>query len=49
MDTKIAPRDYMGRFWSDSLVHDPDCLNHIVNVFGTLRVVWHRRWLDASP
>lgn len=26
----------MGRFWSDSLVHDQDMLNKIVNVFGEL-------------
>ena len=39
VDTKIPPRDYMGRFWSDSLVHDPTCLNNIVDIFGALPIL----------
>lgn len=37
-DSTKCPRDYMGQFWSDSLVHDPVALNNIVNLFGEDKV-----------
>jgi len=37
-DCKTNPRDYMGRFWVDSLTHDPDCLKSIVKLFGPDKV-----------
>ncbi len=32
------PRDYIGKFWIDSLVHDPLMLDYIVKMFGAERV-----------
>lgn len=32
------PMDYMGRFWADSLVHDPSCLKRLVDLVGANRV-----------
>lgn len=32
------PREYVGKFWLDSLVHDPKMLNFIVELFGAARV-----------
>ncbi len=33
-----APRDYLGRFWVDALVHDPGMLRQILTLFGENRV-----------
>jgi aminocarboxymuconate-semialdehyde decarboxylase len=33
-----APRSYPGKFWLDSLVHDPDMLRYLVKLFGANRV-----------
>ncbi len=38
VDTSLSPRDHMGRFWADSLVHDEDALETIVKVFGEDKV-----------
>jgi aminocarboxymuconate-semialdehyde decarboxylase len=32
------PRDYLGKFWVDSLVHDPLMLDYIVKVFGSDKI-----------
>ncbi|MHC4947359.1 MAG: amidohydrolase family protein, partial [Planctomycetota bacterium] len=32
VDNDIAPRDYLGRFWVDSLVHDADALRFLLGV-----------------
>jgi aminocarboxymuconate-semialdehyde decarboxylase len=37
-DNPINPRDYMGKFWLDSLVHDPLMLDYVVNLVGENRV-----------
>lgn len=34
IDNNINPRSYMGRFWIDSLVHDPMAMEYIVKVMG---------------
>ena len=34
----VAPRDYLGKFWVDSLVHDPDVLRYLVGLMGERRV-----------
>lgn len=34
VDNKVPPRDYLGRFWVDSLVHDADTLRFILRIFG---------------
>jgi aminocarboxymuconate-semialdehyde decarboxylase len=38
VDNPVNPRDYMGRFWIDSLVHDPEMLGLVVRQMGADRV-----------
>jgi len=38
IDNDVNPRDYLGRFWIDSLVHDQKMLDYVVNLFGANRV-----------
>ena len=38
VDNPIAPKEYMGKFWLDSLVHDPQMLEYIVGLVGENRV-----------
>lgn len=38
VDNKVPPRDYVGRFWVDSLVHDVEALRFIVRLFGPEKV-----------
>ena len=34
VDNKVNPRDYLGHFWLDSLVHDQDALKFITKLVG---------------
>lgn len=34
VDNQVNPRDYLGHFWLDSLVHDQDALNYIKKLVG---------------
>jgi aminocarboxymuconate-semialdehyde decarboxylase len=34
VDNNVNPREYIGKFWLDSLVHDKPMLDYIVNMFG---------------
>jgi aminocarboxymuconate-semialdehyde decarboxylase len=34
VDNPINPRDYIGKFWIDSLVHDPAAMRYIIKVMG---------------
>jgi len=34
IDNAINPREYLGKFWIDSLVHDPKALNYVIDVMG---------------
>jgi len=38
VDNKVSPRDTLGKFWVDSLVHDADALRGIVKLFGSNKV-----------
>jgi aminocarboxymuconate-semialdehyde decarboxylase len=38
IDNNVSPKEYLGRFWLDSLVHDPKMLNYIVELVGANRV-----------
>ncbi len=38
VDNPVNPRDYLGRFYLDSLVHDPVMLEHLVKLVGAHRV-----------
>jgi aminocarboxymuconate-semialdehyde decarboxylase len=34
VDNKVNPRDYLGRFYFDSLVHDPAMLDYLMELVG---------------
>ncbi len=38
LDNVINPRDYLGHFWVDSLIHDSDFLQYVINVLGESKV-----------
>ncbi|MBI2270345.1 MAG: amidohydrolase [Bacteroidetes bacterium] len=38
VDNKVNPRNYLGKFWLDSLVHDPLMLTYIVDLIGAKRI-----------
>jgi aminocarboxymuconate-semialdehyde decarboxylase len=38
VDNPVAPKEYVGRFWIDSLVHDADALRFVLNLFGAEKV-----------
>ena len=38
VDNAVAPRDYLGRFYVDSLVHDADALRYLVRLVGAERI-----------
>jgi aminocarboxymuconate-semialdehyde decarboxylase len=38
VDNPVAPRDHLGRFYVDSLVHDAAALRHLVSLLGAERV-----------
>ncbi len=38
VDNAINPRDYIGNFWIDSLVHDVQALNYIVDLMGADKI-----------
>ncbi len=38
VDNPVNPREYLGRFWIDSLVHDPAMLQYVVDLMGAERV-----------
>ncbi|HLP11806.1 MAG TPA: amidohydrolase family protein [Flavobacteriales bacterium] len=38
IDNNVSPREYLGKFWVDALVHDPPMLEYVVNLIGANRV-----------
>jgi aminocarboxymuconate-semialdehyde decarboxylase len=38
VDNGINPRDYIGKFWIDSLVHDKKAMNYIIDVMGADKI-----------
>ena len=34
IDNKVNPKDYIGKFWIDSLVHDKKAFNYLLDVMG---------------
>ncbi|MEZ5428224.1 MAG: amidohydrolase family protein [Pyrinomonadaceae bacterium] len=38
VDNDCNPRHYLGRFWLDSLVHDPSMLDYLVKLVGSERI-----------
>lgn len=39
VDNDKNPREYLGKFWVDSLVHDADMLKYLVKLFGDEKIV----------
>jgi len=39
IDNDVNPRDYIGRFFIDSLVHDPAVLKFVVDLFGAKKIM----------
>ena len=38
IDNNVSPREYLGKFWIDSLVHDEKTLNYIIDLVGSGRI-----------
>jgi aminocarboxymuconate-semialdehyde decarboxylase len=38
IDNEVDPKKYLGKFWFDSLVHDEDALNYLINLAGDERI-----------
>ena len=38
VDNDVNPREYLGKFYIDSLVHDPEALKYVVNLIGKDKV-----------
>ncbi|MCH7591304.1 MAG: amidohydrolase [Planctomycetes bacterium] len=38
VDNSVSPRDYLGRFYVDSLVHDADTLRYLIKTIGAERI-----------
>lgn len=38
VDNKVNPRDYVGKFWIDSITHDADLLRYVLNMQGSRRI-----------
>ncbi len=36
-DNTVSPRQYLGKFWTDSLVHDKNALQLLVDVIGEVK------------
>lgn len=39
INCKINPREFLGKFWVDSLVHDEKILKLIIEIIGSNRIV----------
>ena len=39
VDNSVNPREYIGKFWVDSLVHDQKALDFLVSVMGEERII----------
>jgi len=40
VDNQVNPREYLGKFWVDSIVHDHDVLTFLVNLMGEDYVIF---------
>jgi aminocarboxymuconate-semialdehyde decarboxylase len=38
VDNQVSPRDHIGKFWVDSLVHDDKVLRSLIELFGDKRI-----------
>lgn len=38
VDNQVNPRNYLGKFWVDSITHDPMMLDYVIKLQGTKRI-----------
>ncbi|HEY5690465.1 MAG TPA: amidohydrolase, partial [Cyclobacteriaceae bacterium] len=38
IDNDVNPRNYLGKFWVDSITHDPMMLDYVIKLQGTKRI-----------
>lgn len=38
IDNPVDPRQYLGKFWIDSVTHDPELLRYVIKMIGTNRI-----------
>ena len=38
IDNPVDPRQYLGKFWIDSVTHDPELLRYVMKMMGTNRI-----------
>jgi aminocarboxymuconate-semialdehyde decarboxylase len=38
VDNNVNPREYLGKFWIDALVHDPKTLDYVMDVIGNEKI-----------
>jgi len=38
VDNEVNPREYLGKFWIDSITHDADLLNYVLKMQGAERI-----------
>ena len=38
IDNNVSPKDYLGKFWLDSLVHDQDMLDYLIKLVGSDKI-----------
>lgn len=38
IDNNVSPKNYLGKFWIDSVTHDPMMLNYILKLVGSKRI-----------
>jgi aminocarboxymuconate-semialdehyde decarboxylase len=39
IDNNVNPRNYLGKFWVDSVTHDPLMLEYVLKLQGSKRIV----------
>jgi aminocarboxymuconate-semialdehyde decarboxylase len=39
IDNPVNPRNYLGRFWVDSITHDPVLLDYVIKMIGSEKIV----------
>jgi aminocarboxymuconate-semialdehyde decarboxylase len=39
VDNNVAPRNYLGKFWVDSILHDPKVLDYVSDLLGEDKVL----------
>ena len=38
IDNNVNPRNYLGKFWVDSITHDPMMLDYVIKLQGTKKI-----------